>query len=150
MTTLPKMRDLAQRLLSYESDGHDTSEPAESAILRTYEKLRKSLGQLAGVTGFQALASRALTLAKSEDPSFGPVRVAADGKLEGMNAGGSPVNAEKDWVQEGGVVLISRLLGLLLIFLGEALTMNLIRDVWPDAALDNAVPRTGEKCEHTR
>ena len=150
MTNLPEMRDLAQRLLSYESDGRDTSEPAESAILRTYEKLRKSLGQLAGTAGFQALASRALTLAKSEDPSFGPVRVAMDGKLEGMSAVGSSINPEKDWVQEGGVALISRLLGLLLIFLGEALTMNLIRDVWPDAALDNAVPRTGEKCEHTR
>lgn len=145
MTNLPEMRDLAQRLLSYESDGRDTSELAGSATLRVYEKLRKSLGQLAGTAGFQALASRALTLAKSEDPSFGPVRVATDGKLEGMSAVGSSINAEKDWVQEGGVVLISRLLGLLFIFLGEALTMNLIRDVWLDATLDNAVPRTGEK-----
>jgi hypothetical protein len=145
MTIPPEMRDLAQRLLIYESAGRETSEPADSATLRIYEKLRKSLGELAGPAGFQALASRALTLAKSEYSSFGPVRVAADGKLEGMSVVGSPINAEKDWVHEGGVVLISRLLGLLLIFLGAALTRNLIRDMWPDAALDDAVLRNGSK-----
>jgi hypothetical protein len=48
------------------------------------------------------------------------------------------------------VILISRLLGLLLIFLGEALTMNLIRDVWPDAAIDDGNPQNGRKREHTR
>ena len=57
--------------------------PQPSAV---YEKLRQSLGELAGTAGFQALASRALTLAKSEDPSLGAVRVAADGNLEGMSA----------------------------------------------------------------
>jgi hypothetical protein len=150
MTALPEMRDLAHRLLTYESEGSDTSGPAGSAILRVYEKLRRRLGELAGVTGFQSLAARALTLAKSEDPSLGSVRVAPDGNLEGISTIESAINAEKDRNHSGGVALISRLLGLLLIFLGEALTMNLIRDVWPDAALDDAVPRTGEKCEHTR
>jgi hypothetical protein len=150
MTTLPEMRDLAQRLLTYESEGSDTSGPAGSAILRVYEKLRRSLGELAGVAGFQSLAARALTLAKSEDLSLGSVRVAADGNLDGISTIEPNINAEKDRIHSGGVVLISRLLGLLLIFLGEALTMNLIRDVWPDAAFDDAVPRTGEKHEHTR
>jgi hypothetical protein len=150
MTTLPEMRDLAQRLLTDESDGGDTSEPAESAILRVYEKLRQSLGELAGAAGFQSLASRALTLAKSEDLRLGSVRVAADGKLEGMSAVASPINAEKDRVHVDGVVLISRLLGLFLIFLGEALTMNLIRDVWPDAALDDCSSENGRKLEHPK
>ena len=148
MTTLPEMRDLAQRLLTYEADESNTSEPAGSATLCVYEKLRRSLGELAGVASFQSLAARALTLAKSEDPSLGSVRVAVDGNLEGMSTIKPTINAEKDRIYDGGVALISRLLGLLLIFLGEALTMNLIRDVWPDAALDDAVPRTGEKREH--
>jgi hypothetical protein len=86
-----------------------------------------------------------LTLAKSEDPSLGSVRVAVDGKLEGMSAVESPLNAEKDEIQEGGVVLFSRLFGLLLIFLGEALTMNLIRDVWPDAALGDGNSENGRE-----
>jgi hypothetical protein len=150
MTTLPEMRDLAQQLLTYEAAGGNSSEPVGSATLRVYEKLRRSLGELAGAAGFQSLASRALTLAKSEDLRLGSVQVAADGKLEGMSAVECPINAEKDQVHEDGVVLISRLLGLFLIFLGEALTMNLIRDVWPDAALDDCSSENGRKLEHTR
>jgi len=150
MTTLPEMRDLAQRLLTYEADGGDTSEPAGSATLSVYGKLRQRLVELAGTAGFQALASRALALAKSEDPSLGSVRVTADGNLEGMSATEPPTDVEKDQVHEGGIVLISRLLGLLLISLGEALTMNLIRDVWPDAALDDCSSENGRKREHTR
>lgn len=150
MTNLPKVRDLAQRLLTYESGGDDTSEPAGSATLRVYEKLRQRLVELAGTAGFQALACRALTLARSEDPALDAVGVTADGNLEGMSTIESPINAGKDRIYDGGVVLISRLLGLLLIFLGEALTMNLIRDVWPDAALDDCSSENGRKREHTR
>lgn len=150
MTTLSEMRDLASQLLTYEAAGGNASEPPESATLRVYEKLRKSIGELAGTAGFQALAVRALTLAKSEGSILGSVRVATDGNLEGMSEVESPNIIAKNRVHESGVVLISRLLGLLLIFLGEALTINLIRDIWPDAALDDAVLRTGEKREHTR
>jgi hypothetical protein len=145
MTTLPETRDLAHRLLTYEADEDNTSEPAGSASLRVYEKLRKRLGELAGTAGFQSLASRALTVARSEVPSLSAVRVAADGNLEGMSTIESPANGEKDRIHEGGVVLISRLLGLLLIFLGEALTMNLVRDVWPEVALDDCNSENGRK-----
>lgn len=145
MTTLPELRDLAQRLLTYEADGGNTSEPVGSVTLRVYEKLRQSLGELAGTAGFQALAFRALKLARSEDPSLSAVEMAADGNLEGISAIGLPTDVEKDGVHEGGVILISRLLGLLLIFLGEALTMNLVRDVWPDAALDDCNSGNGRK-----
>jgi hypothetical protein len=150
MASFPESRDLAQRLLTYEADGGNTSDPVGSTALRVYEKLRRSLGELAGTAGFQSLASRALTLARSEDPSLGAVRVAADGNLEGMSTIEPPINMEKDRIHEGGVILISRLLGLLQIFLGEALTMNLIRDVWPDSAIDDGNPQNGRKREHTR
>jgi hypothetical protein len=150
MASLPETRDLALRLLTYEADGGNSPDPVGSAALRVYEKLRQSLGELAGTAGFQSLASRALTLAKSEDPSLDAMRVAANGSLEGMNTIEPPINMEKNPVHEGGVILISRLLGLLLIFLGEVLTMNLIRDVWPDAAIDDGNPQNGRKREHTR
>ena len=151
MTPLPEMRDLAQRLLTYEVDADDASEPVGSSTVRVYEKLRQSLGELAGAAGFQSLASRALTLARSEVPSLSAARVAPDGNLQGMSAIEPPINVERDRVHEAGVILISRLLGLLLIFLGEALTMNLVRDVWPDAALDDGNSENErEKREHTR
>jgi len=137
LNTLPEMRDLAQRLLSYEASAGSTSASAETATLRVYQKLRHSLGELAGSAGFQALASRALTLARSEVPSLSAVQVGADGNLEGMWSIEPSISAEIDRVHEGGIILISRLLGLLFIFLGEALTLSLLRDAWPDAALDD-------------
>ena len=137
------MRVLAQRLLSYEAKTGNTSETAGSATFRVYEKLRQSLGELAGVAGFQSLASRALTLARSEVPSLSAVRVAADGNLLGMGTIEIAVNVERDLTIEGGVILISRLLGLLFIFLGEVLTMNLVRDMWPDEALDDCNSENG-------
>jgi|ERR1035438_5377267 hypothetical protein len=145
MTTLPEMRDLAQRLLHYEANAGNTSEPVGSTTLRVYQKLRQSLGELAGSAGFHSLASRALTLARSEVPSLSAVQLAADGNLEGMNAIEPSIKVEKDPVHEGGVILISRLLGLLLIFLGEALTLSLLRDAWPGEAFDDRNSGNGRK-----
>lgn len=145
MTTLPETRDLAQRLLSYEANADKASEPVESTTLRVYQKLRQSLGELAGSAGFHALASRALTLARSEVPSLGTVQVGADGNLEGMSAIEPSIKVEQDRVHEGGVILISRLLGLLFIFLGEALTLSLLREAWPGAVLDDRNSGNGRK-----
>jgi hypothetical protein len=145
MTTLPEIRDLAQRLLSYEASAGNTSEPVDSTTLRVYQKLRQSLGELAGSAGFHALASRALTLARSEVPSLSAVQVGADGNLEGMSAIEPSIKVDQDRVHEGGVILISRLLGLLFIFLGEALTLSLLRDAWPGAAFDDRNSGNGRK-----
>jgi hypothetical protein len=136
MTTAPGMRDLANRLLTYEAGAGKASEPMEPPTLRVYEKLRQSLSEIAGVTGFQSLASRALAQARPEAPSLSAARVAADGSLQGL--GEFEPQIDIDTVEypagEGGVILIDRLLGLLLIFLGEALTLNLVQNAWPGAA----------------
>jgi hypothetical protein len=145
MTTLPEMRDLAQRLLSYEASAGKASEPVESTTLRVYQKLRQSLGELAGSAGFHALASRALALARSELPSLSAVQVGTDGNLEGMSVIEPSIKVEQDRVHDGGVILISRLLGLLFIFLGEALTLSLLRDAWPGAAFDDRNSGNGRK-----
>ena len=145
MTTLPEMRDLAQRLLSYEASAGDISEPVDSATLRVYQKLRQNLVGLAGSAGFYSLASRALTLARLEDPSLSRVQLGSNGDLERMSAIEPSIKVEQDRVHEGGVILISRLLGLLFVFLGEALTLGLLRDAWPGAALDDRNSGNGRK-----
>jgi hypothetical protein len=145
MTTLPEMRDLAQRLLSYEASTANTSEPLETATLRVYLKLRQRLSELAGSAGFHALASRSLVLARSEVPSLSAVRIATDGNLEGLSSIEHSTKVEQDRVHEGGVILISRLLGLLFIFLGEALTLSLLREAWPGTALDDRNSGNGRK-----
>ena len=136
------MRDLAHRLLAYEVNAGKTAEPTASATLRVYEKLRQSLSGVAGVAAFESLAFRALTQAKSEAPSLWPVQIAGDGSLQGLGEIETQIDMDKDLAGEfpageGGIILIARLLGLLRLFLGEALTLSLLRNAWPGAALDN-------------
>ena len=148
MTTPSKIRDLAQRLLDYEAFAGNASEPGESATLRVYEKLRQGLGEFAGVAGFQSLASRALTLARAEVPSLSAVQVTADGSIQGL--GELSPQSYTDHAESGGAILIAQLLGLLRTFIGEALTLRLVRDLWPDAAFDDPNFGDGEKHEYTR
>jgi hypothetical protein len=136
-------RDLARRLLAYEAVAGGTSVPTESAVQRVFDKLRRQLGALVGVAGFWSLASRALTLARAEAPSLSAVELAADGSLQGL---GEP-HLDRDHA-EGGANLIAQVLGLLLTFIGETLTLRLMQDVWPDAAFDDPNSGTGEKHEH--
>ena len=127
-----------------------SSEPLESPTLRVYEKLRQSLGTIAGVAGFQSLASRAMVLARSEAPSLHAAQIAADGSLRGLGEIEHRIDidaeqADKDEADERGVVLIARLLGLLLVFLGEALTLSLLRVTWPGAVFDDSNSGCGRK-----
>ena len=137
MTTPAEMRDLAQGLLAYEAGADKNSEPIESPTLRVYEKLRQSLGGYVGVAGFYSLASRALALAKPEAPSLNTAQVSGDGALQGLSEIETQIGMNKDLVGEGGIILIDRLLGLLRIFLGEALTLRLLRNAWPGEAFDD-------------
>jgi hypothetical protein len=145
MTAAPGMRDLAQRLLAYEAAAGKASEPMEPPTLRVYEKLRQSLGEFVGVASFQSLASRALTLARPEAPSLSAARVISDGSLQGLGEIETQIDKDKDRAGEGGIILIARLLGLLRIFLGEALTLRLLRNAWPGEAFDDRNAGSGRK-----
>ena len=150
MTTSREMRELAHRLLAYEAVAGKASEPAESATLRVYENLRGSLVAFAGTAAFQSLALRALTQAKSEVPSLWAAQVAEDGSLQGLGEIEPEVELDRDQAGgfstgEGGIALIARLLGLLLIFLGETLTLNLLRNAWPDATFDDRNSGNGRR-----
>jgi hypothetical protein len=149
MTIRLETRELARRLLIYESEAGNSCEPEVSPTLRVYEKLRRSLGTFAGVAGFYSLASRALALARSDAPALSAARVAEDGALQclseieqqidfGKGAGGQPPGT-------AGIILIARMLGLLHVFLGEALTASLLRVTWPGTALDDSNSEKGRK-----
>ena len=118
----PTTRELAQRLLAYEAGVSSAALPNTPAACRVCDKLRRPLTTLAGAAGFRSLLARALTLAKQESPALGAWEVKADGSLEGMNGEVTP----------SGAVLIAHLVGLMITFIGESLTLRLLHDVWPD------------------
>ena len=141
-------RDLALRLLAYESAAGKTSEPTEFAAFRVCERLRQPLITLTGVAGFRSLLSRALTLARAEAPSLSVVQVAADGSLKGLDE--LEPQIDKEQARDEGAILIAQLLGLLLTFIGEGLTLRLVQDVWPEAAFNGRVSEKEGKLEHSK
>jgi hypothetical protein len=148
IVSLPESRHLAQRLLAYEAVAGKNSEPTESAALRVCAKLRRPLITLAGVAGFRSILCRALTLARAEAPSLSLVQVAADGSLKGLNELEPQIGKEQ--ARDEGAILIAQLLGLLLTFIGEGLTLCLVQDVWPEAAFNGRVSEKEGKLEHSK
>jgi hypothetical protein len=124
MPSANKTHDLARSLVACEADTSPSTLQVEPATVRVYERLRRHLGATVGFDGFQALASRALALARSESPRLNAVEVTANGGLSGLGE----VESQGD-DGEAGIILIAQLLGLFLTFLGEATTLGLIEDL---------------------
>lgn len=92
------------------------------AVSRVCDKLRRPFATLAGIAGFRSLLARALTLAKQESPDLTGWEVKSEGSLQGLNGEAAQSSA----------VLIAHLIGLMITFIGESLTLRLLHDVWPD------------------
>jgi len=118
----PTTRELAQRLLVYEEVEANPVVSDMQSVGRVCDKLRRPLTTLAGTAGFRSLLSRALTLAKQESPALGAWEVKPDGSLDDLNGD----------TAQSGVVLIAQLIGLMITFIGESLTLRLLHDIWVD------------------
>jgi hypothetical protein len=128
------MRIFAKRLIACETNGNQASE-AIPASFPVFETLRPHLAMLMGNGGSRAVLSRALALAFTEVPWLHAVHVKSDGTLEGLVELKERLKSED--ISEGRTVLLAQLLGLLVAFIGESLTLQLARDAWPDVSLDN-------------
>ena len=139
------MRDFAKRLMDYESLQSNHAEADRLLAFPVSDKLRPYLSTLMGEGGYHALLSRALKLAVSEVTWLRRAQVAADGSLEGLES----VRAKLTPVEltEGRTVLLAQLLGLLTAFVGDLLTMLLVRQVWPKIPSNDLDLGTGDKSE---
>lgn len=142
----PQMRKFAKRLMAYETGGNKTYRAKTMVGFRVCQKLHLHLATFMGNTGFRTLLARALALATAEVPWLRAVRIERDWSLEGMEE--LQTHEDLDELFEGGVVLLAELLGLLVSFIGEVLTVRLVREVWPKVPLDDLDFGNGGKNEH--
>ena len=142
-TAHPSLQDLARRLLAIEAARAQSSDAHVDEAVRVCEKLRVPLVKFAGRAGFASLLSRALALAKAEVPALAAVHVRADGALEGFDEVERTQSAEARG--RDAVVLVAQLLGLLVTFIGELLTLRLVRDAWPDVSMNGSNGRSEAK-----
>lgn len=149
------LRYLALELLTHEAaerqaEGEVVEIHAESGVEateRACEKLRVYLSNRVGQDGYRLLLARALTLAKAQFPHLSAVNVGADGALAGLRSA-FPRNREdteskeaQEEIAEGAMALVGTLLGLLVILIGEDLTLRMLRTMWPKLKW---IPVTGE------
>lgn len=128
------MKDFARRLIVCEAGGKSVR-PKTSDTFEVCEKLRPTLAPLMGDGGFRALLSRALALAAAEVDWLGAVHVEPDGALGFVEESLAHLNANER--AEGRLVFLAHVLGLLVAFIGENLTVRLMRETWPNARLNN-------------
>jgi hypothetical protein len=142
------MRDFARRLIAHEALENKSSGTETPAGFPVCEKLRLHLATFMGKTGFHTLLSRSLALSAAEVPWLGAVRAQADDSFEGLEELHAQLNPEE--FSEGEVVLLAQLLGLLVAFIGEKLTVRLVREVWPRVPLDDLDFDKGNKNEKAK
>lgn len=132
-TPSQSLRALARRLVDLEANSQTGSGPQAHEAVRACETLRVSLTRFAGADGFTSLLRRALVLAAAEVPVLRTVKLTAKGNLEGFEKVEANPSGE---TVEPAVVITAHLLGLLVAFIGERITLQLVREAWPDAALE--------------
>jgi hypothetical protein len=131
-----QMRNVAKRLMAYETGVNKLNKCTGTktpVAFHCCEKLRPRLATLMGDAGFRALLSRAL--ANAEHPWLRAVHVKADGSLEGLE----DLHAQLRPIEffEARVVVLAQLLGSLATFIGDDLTLHLVREVWPNIPIDD-------------
>jgi hypothetical protein len=128
------MRDLAERLIAAESRGEKSPE-VPGAISLVVERLRPDLQTLMGSMGFRALLSRALAKASAEYAWLSALHVKSDGSLEGLSQLELESHVTSGTIADGRAALLAQLLGLLTSFIGESVTLRLVRNIWPNVPL---------------
>ena len=139
------MRNYAKRLIELEAEGKKSCQNNFPEAIHVCGKLRPPLATLMGNGGFRALLSRSLALASAEVLWLRSVHVKPDGALGGLEEIHAQLSSDAMFV--GRVALLAQLLGLLVAFIGENLTMRLVCEIWPEAPLNDLESVKGDKNE---
>lgn len=145
MNQTSRMSAIARQLISFEDEENSYSNIEKVPAFLVCETLRPHLVTLMGSAGFKALLTRALAIASGKLPLLRSLYVSSSGKLQRLDNACVLFGPEEN--DEGGIVLIEKLLELLAAFIGENLTLHLLYEVWPKLprrALDSEKGETHE------
>jgi len=140
-TASPALQTLARQLLASALGHAPTPTGDADQAVRACAKLRGPLTKLAGAAGFASLLARALVLAQRQAPALAGLRVGADGVLERPPENPQDSNTAES-ARQGGVILVTELLGLLVTFIGTPLTLRLVQEAWPEASIKSLTSKT--------
>jgi hypothetical protein len=127
--TTPQILNFTSHLIAHATRGEKAAKRNRVVAFRVCEKLRPRLAALVGESGFRTLLMRALVLAQPHAPSLRAVVLEPDGSFK--YSGERHMRLAPKELAEGGVILVAELLSLLIAFIGEDMTIRMVRDVWP-------------------
>lgn len=135
---------MALRLLDLETPEQPSSDQLAAGAERALQRLRGPLIAHFGAEGFYGLLRRALQLARREYAFLEPVEAGArdEACLKGLPESVRE-RAPAD-VRAGLAGVLANLLWLLVTFIGQNLALRLVSQVWPEAMIGEAAPRSEE------
>lgn len=148
------------RASQHQNDPGQDQEPIrqnQEAVERVLNKLHLHLSKTIGQEGFRTLLARALALTTPQFSNLGSIQINADGSVNGLpvTAGAhskitqneaqntqsyetpsneTPSTATTADSTEGTTALLAHLIALLVIFIGEDLTLRILSTLWPEVA----------------
>ena len=127
------LQELALKVLAQHAGSAASAEAVAAAARRAYDDLARASAPLIGQVGVDALTGRALHLAQRKYPWLVQARQPerAEGPFVQVIAGLE--RQEPAVATEAAGAVFATLTGLLVAFIGEPLTVGLLRKAWPDA-----------------
>ena len=126
----PKLSELARRIVEHEARGSDPSASA-TAVETACRRLKDHLVGVLGSGGVSALLGRAVHLAKREQPLLAEVAVRGEPGACFTGLAESLAGRTDDEANAAAATVLTHLLELLVMLLGEELGMKPIRKLWP-------------------
>ena len=145
MTALegPRLRQLALNMLTREAGSSADAKTVAAATHRVYGNLARVLVPLIGEVGVTAVTARAWHLAQREYPWLADT---GDSTPAGEPLAQLRLALERHddpaVAAEAAAVALAGLLALLVAFIGEPLTMDLLRRAWPESAAEPSTEDT--------
>ena len=129
----PRLRQLALSEMAHHAGPGAGAEALAAGSQRAYDDLARVSAQLIGHAGVDALTGRALHLAQKEYPWLVHRREPEqpEGAFEQVIA--CLKRQDPEVAKEAAGTVLATLAALLVAFIGESLTMQLLRKAWPDA-----------------
>jgi hypothetical protein len=142
---------LVRRILASEAGDSQDPEHLLDAADRVFDKLRAHLSKRIGQEGYRTLLARAVVLSLPAFPKLCDLRLETNGVLAGLRPAAETGSREKSGAEplpapvDGATAVASCLLDLLAAFIGEDLTLHMLRAIWPEVPLDDATDRKDER-----
>ena len=129
----PKLVELARWIVEHEAGGSPDPAAAAVAVETACQRLTDHLVDLLGAGGVSALFKRALHLAQREQPLLAGVAASGESSACFTDLTESFAASTEEEATAAAATLLSHMLDLLVMLLGEELGMKPIRKNWPQA-----------------